>query len=393
MRATLRWLAVGGLVGGLGACALFPPVGELDARRVTVDWATQLYELEPFAYHPIEEGRPLFVRGAATPDAGLLVVPAKDRRVRGIDAATGRVIWETETRGPIGAQPVDLGPNGAADEMLVASLDGRVYRLSQRNGRELWVSDAPATAGITASPVVVGKVDDPKAKVFVTSLDNRLTALSLKDGKKLWQAERQQEQELTVTGQAGCAVARDLVITGFSDGVLVAFAQDDGVQVWSTDLSGGDKQFVDVDTTPQIVDVPDGQVVVAGAFSRGLFGLGLEDGVVRWKQQGPGFGTPAVLDGLVYAPRADGQLWAIEADGGRVRWISKFDTGWAGTPVASRKYLFTPVGEGLAVIDRGSGHELARWSDGRGVRATPELAYGSVYVIGNSGLVYGLGVF
>lgn len=389
----LRGLAVGGVVVGLGACALFPPVGELDARRVTVDWATPLYELEPFAYHPIEEGRPLYVRGAATPDAGLVVVPAKDRRVRGLDAATGRVIWETETRGPIGAQPVDLGPYGAADEMLVASLDGRVYRLSQRNGRELWVSDAPATAGITASPAVSGKADDPKAKVFVTSLDNKLTALSLKDGKKLWQTERPQDQELTVTGQAGCAVAKDLVITGFSDGVLVAFAQDDGVQVWSTDLAGGDKQFVDVDTTPQVVDVPDGHVVVAGSFSRGLFGVGLDDGVVLWKQQGQGFGTPTALDGIVYAPRSDGQLWAIEADGGRVRWVSKFDTGWAGTPVASRKYLFTPVGEGLAVIDRGSGHELARWSDGRGVRATPELAFGTVYVLGNSGLVYGLGVF
>ncbi len=377
----------------LGACTVFPPVGQHEQRRLSVEWATLLYELPPFAYHPAEEGQPLFVQSAATPDTGLLVVPSKDRYVRGLDAATGRIVWEAQTLGPNSARPIDLGPFGAADEFLLASLDGRLYRMSQRNGREVWVSEYPGKAGITASPAVVGKVDDDKARVFVTSLDNRITALSLKTGKRLWDADRPQEQELTVTGQAGAAVAKDMVITGFSDGVLVAFAQTDGVTVWSTDLSNGEKQFVDIDTTPQVVPVTDGSVVVAASFSRGLFGVGLDDGVVLWKVAGEGFTTPAVLDGVIYASRSDGYLWAVEADGGRVRWSARFDTGWAGTPVASRKYVLVPIGEALAVVDRGSGREIMRWSDGRGVRATPELAYGSLFVLGNSGQVYGLGVY
>lgn len=377
----------------LTACAIFPAIGQDDSRRLTMEWATRLYELEAFAYHPVEEGQPLYLKSDSTPAAGLVVVPSKDRRVRGLDAASGRVVWETETSGPNGARPVDLAPHGAADQFLLASLDGHVYRLNQRNGRELWVSEHPGTAGITAAPAVSGKVGEAKARVFVTSLDNRLTALSLDTGVRVWEAERPQEQELTLAGQAGAAVGKDLVVTGFSDGQLVAFAQDDGVTVWSADLSGGDKQFVDVDTTPQIVQVSEGHVVVAGSFARGIYGLGLDDGVVLWSHKGEGFATPAVLDGVVYAPRTDGQLWAIEADGGRVRWVSKFDTGWAGSPVASRKYVLVPIGDALSVVDRGSGREVVRWNDGRGVRATPELAFGSVYLIGNSGLVYGLGLY
>ncbi len=390
----MKWVAAIALsVLGAASCAIFPAVGKLDERRLAIEWATSLYSLEPFAYHPTEEGRPLYVRSKDTPEAGLVVVPSKDRRVRGLDAASGRVVWEVETRGPNGARPVDLGPHGAAGEVMVASLDGRVYRLNQRNGREVWASQHPGTAGITASPTIAGRSGDPAARVFVTSLDDRLTALSFATGAKLWQVDRPQEQELTVTGQAGAAVAKDMVITGFSGGDLIAFAQEDGVTVWTADLAGTDKQFVDVDTTPQVVEVSEGHVVIAGSFSRGLFGVGLDDGVILWKQAGTGFQTPAVLDGIAYAPRTDGQLWAVEAESGRVRWVTKFDTGWAGTPVASRKYVLVPIGEALSLVDRGSGHEVVRWSDGRGVRATPELAYGSVYVIGNSGVAYGLGVF
>ena len=62
-------------------------------------------------------------------------------------------------------------------------------------------------------------------------------------------------------------------------------------------------------------------------------------------------------------------------------------------PLVYLNGALTPIGEALSFVDRGSGREVMRWSDGRGVRATPELAFGSLYVLGNSGQVYGLGVY
>ncbi len=376
----------------LTACSLFPPIEREEPRRLSLEWATKLYELETFAYHPVDETQPLFVHSDNTPESGLVIVPSKDRKVRGLDAATGRVIWEVPTLGPNGSRPLDLGPYGVPGEVLVASMDGRVHRLSQRNGRTTWVSTNPATAAITSTPSV-GLLGEGKGHVYVTSLDNRITALSLENGSKLWDYERVFDAELTVTGQAGATAAKDVVITGFSDGTLVAFAQVDGAIVWSTDLKGDKKQFVDVDTTPRVVKVEGGHVVVAGSFSRGLFGVGLDDGIVQWTQTGEAFMTPAVLDGVVYAPQSDGHLWAIDAADGKVLWASQFDTGWVGTPVVSRKYVIAPIGEGLTLLDRVSGRQLLRWDDGRGVRGTPDVAHGAIYLVGNSGQAYSLGLY
>lgn len=375
----------------LSACTIFPPVERPEPRRLALEWATRLYHLEPLAYHPVDTTEPLFVQSENTPDAGLVVIPGKDRKVRGLDAATGRLIWEADTLGPNGSRPLDLAPHGAPGELLVASMDGRVHRLSQRNGRRVWVSQAPATAAITATPAVAGKGEG--AKVFVTSLDNRLTALSLGTGEKLWDYERTHDVELTITGQAGAVVAKDMVLTGFSDGTLAALSQEDGAVVWTTDLKGDLKQFVDIDTTPLVVPVPDGHVVVAGCFARGLFGLGLDDGVVLWSKLGEGFSHSVSLDGIVYASRTDGYLFAIDAANGKTLWGSQFDTGWAGVPAVSRKYVILAIGEGLTLLDRSSGRQLLRWDDGRGVRGAPEVAHGSVYIVGNSGQAYALGLY
>lgn len=391
MKSKVRACVVALSLAASSACAIFPPVERPEPRRLSLDWATRLYDLEPLAYHPVDTTEPLFVVSKDTPETGLLVVPGKDRKVRGLDAATGRQIWEVETLGPNGSRPLDLAPFGAPGELLLASMDGRVHRLSQRNGKRIWTSAAPATAAITSTPAVVGSGDG--AKVFVTSLDNRLTALSLGTGAKLWDYERIHDAELTITGQAGAAVAKDMVLTGFSDGTLVALAQADGAVMWTTDLKGQEKQFVDVDTTPLVVEVEDGHVVVAGSFARGLFGVGLDDGVVLWTKAGEGFAHTTSLDGVVYASRTDGHLFAVEAATGKTLWGSRFDTGWAGVPAVSRKYVVVPVGLGLTLVDRSSGRQLLRWDDGRGVRGAPEIAHGSIYLVGNSGQAYGLGLY
>lgn len=385
-------LALGLSCLALSGCALFPPVERPEPRRLSLDWATTLYELEPLAYHPVDHSEPLFVVSPETPETGLVVIPGKDRKVRGLDAATGRIIWETTTNGPNASRPLDLAPFGAPGELLVASLDGRVTRLSQRNGKKTWVSQAPATSAITATPAVGGMVNGAPL-VFVTSLDNRITALSLATGEKVWDYERAHDAELTISGQAGATVAKDMVLTGFSDGTLVALSQSDGAVTWSTELEGDLKQFVDVDSTPLVVEIEGGHVVVASSFARGLFGVGLDDGVVLWMKAGEGFATASTLDGVVYAPRTDGYVFAIEAATGKTLWGSHFDTGWAGKAVPSRKYVLLPIGEGLTILDRASGRQLLRWDDGRGVSGTPELAHGAVYLVGHSGQAYGLGLY
>jgi len=372
----------------LAGCGIFPAIDELETRRLDVEWATTLYELEPFAYHAVDEGQPLYLRSMATPAAGLVIVPSKDRAVRGLDAADGRVVWELRTGGPNAARPVFVGP----EDVLVASMDGHVYRVNPRNGRVVWASAEPGTS-VTSSPVVAGQVDEPDATVFVTSIDGRLVALDLATGKQRWEQSRPAETELTMTGQAGAALYQSSVITGFADGTLAAFAQEDGVTLWSTSLAADKKEFVDVDTTPLVVETPGPTMLVASSYKRGLFGVVPEHGDVQWSIKGDGFLTGAADGRMVYVPQANGRVWAVEADTGRVLWIADLGTHWAGTPLAIRRYLLVPAGDGLSLLDIGSGRELTRFGDGRAMKATPELADGTAWVVGSSGKVYALGVY
>ncbi len=366
-------------VMAVGACSVFVPLDDPPPNRIGLDWASSVYELEGFAYKPSELGQPLYVSpNPSTPPAGLVVVPSDDRKIRGLDAANGHVLWELETRGPNVARPVAVG-----EDLIIGSSDGHVYRIHQRNGKPIWVSEHPGKGGVLSTPTVHG------GRIFVTSIDNRITALDFETGALVWDKRRPHASDFTVTGQAGATIVGNTVVTGFSDGQLVAYAVSDGATEWSVDLSGGKAEFVDVDTTPVLVD----DVLVAGSYRRGLYGLDPKTGDIKWLMKGEAFGTPAMIEDLIYVPQATGRILAIQPRDGSIRWIARFASEWATTPAVTRKYVLAPVGDSLAVIERGSGRTLTRFDDLRGVKGTPDAAFGTAYLIANSGTVYALGVY
>ena len=88
----------------------------------------RLYEMAELEYKPMERGAGALLRGAAPSGLDLLVLPGRDRKVRALDTLTGEVVWSVETLGINVAAPVRIG-----DDVIVASLDGTVRRLSARN--------------------------------------------------------------------------------------------------------------------------------------------------------------------------------------------------------------------------------------------------------------------
>ena len=282
-----RWaLTLTVLLSGFG-CKAIGPLNEVPVRA---DWVQKLYALETFAFNPIEKGEAIWVRSKATPDHGMVVVPSKDRQVRGLDATTGRVIWNFQTKGPNVAQPTIIG-----EDLLVGSVDGYVYRIHQRNGRKLWASAFPGKTGVTSRMVTDGK------QLYATSIGDRLAAFDLKTGDLKWNRQRTASGEFTITGQAGALVDGNRVITGFSDGRLMAFSSTDGATLWSADLSGSKDNFVDVDTTPVKVD----KLIVAASYANGLYGVSSEDGSVKWHLKNEGFRTFAKAGHILYVPTGD----------------------------------------------------------------------------------------
>ena len=361
---------------------------------LVLDWAQPLYDLEPFPYHPREFGGAAYVKGPMTPPEGLVVVPSKDRFVRGFVARTGAVLWEMETRGPNVATPVVID-----DDLLVASLDGHVYRVHQRNGRIVWDSGLLGKGALHREPVI------SEGRLFVTGDDDRLTALSVVDGKRIWERERPKLGAPVVvgriTGHAGAAVAGSRVFTGFSDGRLLAFDVTDGTTLWTRDLSGGATAFADLDSTPIVIE---GGLVVAAGYSSGLHGVDAATGMVAWRLDGPGFGDGVHHEGTVYVARANGRrdgqtgrsegaLLAVDASTGDVQWTLTVGEDSPQRPAISAKYVLVPVGSALLLVDRGSGRVVHRYDDRYGFSATPSVAWGTVYAQANSGIMYAFGLY
>ena len=359
------------------ACGVLAPMGAPPTGDVTLQWARRLYPLGTLVQNPQEQGLPMLLPGGAGRGADRIIVPTRDRRIRAVDASYGAILWETTTGGPNVAQPVAVG-----DALLVGSVDGRVYRLRQDNGRALWTSEPVGRGGIITTPTVDG------GQVFVTSTDNRLTALELETGKVLWDRRRSHPAGLTITGQAGAAVVGDRVVTGFSDGHVFAFSREDGATHWSVDLSRGETEFVDCDLTPVVV----GETLVVGCYRSGLVGLSLAEGEVLWRLEGEGFGNPALAGGTLYVPQATGSVLAVDAVTGKVLWQTRLRIGVPSTPAVGAHRLLVPTEEALLVLDRGSGRVRTSYSDGFGFSATPVLVRGTAYAVANSGHLYALAI-
>ena len=86
-------------------------------------------------------------------------------------------------------------------------------------------------------------------------------------------------------------------------------------------------------------------------------------------------------------------MMAIKPSNGRVLWSLGLGETTPRLPGISSKYLIVPMNKALLVVDRATGRAVRKYDDHYGFSATPEVAWGSVYALANSGIVYAFGLF
>jgi outer membrane protein assembly factor BamB len=184
-------------------------------------------------------------------------------------------------------------------------------------------------AAVVSSPAVANGV------VYVGSDDKNLYAIDARRGEKKW---------AFATGglvRSSPAVAAGTVFFGSYDGVFYALDAADGKVRWKIELPG-ERKFEAKGlhgVKPRAQTVPDfwdfflsspavvGGSVFFGSGDGNVYAVDAETGQVRWK-----FATgnvvhssPAVVDGTVFVGSWDTFLYAIDAQSGREKW--RFKTG------------------------------------------------------------------
>ncbi len=146
---------------------------------------------------------------------------------------------------------------------------------------------------------------------------------------------------------------------------LVTATGSDGRAIWTRDLtpSGSDAG----DASGGGISVAGGQVYVTTGYGE-ISALDAATGAVRWVQDldAPANAGPTVRDDLVYVVARDSTAWALDIGNGRIRWQqagvpSSANFGGGASPATGGEFVVFPFpsGEVLATYPLGG---ITRWS-------------------------------
>jgi outer membrane protein assembly factor BamB len=240
-------------------------------------------------------------------DNGLIFAASHKGEVLAASLDTGRHVWVKKLKMPISA-----GPAAAAGMVVLGTSKGVVVALDGATGRELWRSHV--NSELLSAPAIGEKV------VVMRSVDGRLHGFDARSGKALWSVE-QQVPRLSLRGTATPIIAKEVAISGFDNGKVMAVSLNTGDTVWDTALASPHgrtelDRLVDIDSAVRTV----GDNVFATGFQGRTAMLALDSGQIWWAHDMSSYrGLVADADNL-YVTQSDGIVVALRQRDGSELW-------------------------------------------------------------------------
>lgn len=359
-----------------------PPTGDVGAAwlRTPIE-GTRTFQTTP----PITDERHVFVGSGAGKNAD------EDRHggfIAAFDGDTGDRTWRT----PVTTGTIQGVTYTNEMVLVVSTIHGdpakpTLTALAASDGQTQWEVELPANQH--GSPIVTD------GRVYVTSHEGGLTAVSL-DGTHLWDRAVAEGDEHAST--VPCATGSTMFV-GTDRGTVVAFAADDGHELWRTDVvDGGHRPRIQ--TMPTVI----GETLFVSGTDYRLYAVATADGTPRWdtrlldQSYGNSIPSVAVIDDSVYINTIHGGLIALRRADGSERWRTGAHGGNL-PPAAAGELILAPKGETVAAYTAGG--ERA-WTfempafEAPGMAAyimNPRisLAHNRVYISLNDGRVFSLG--
>lgn len=307
---------------------------------------------------------------AAPVVAGGVVVYGGSANVLAFDAETGEAQWQF----PVGG--LSSSPAITDGLVIIGNETGDLVALDLETGTEQWRFADPQGAQMGSSPVVVDGMVYLGALMQDASLPGSgVNAVNAATGALVWSA--------ATTGQVlgSPAVSGGLVVVGDLAGNMYAFDAASGALVWETFLVANGR----LQSSPAIVN----DTVYIGCCANQLqigylMTFDLNTGVEGWAYQTNAdvVGSPAVDADTVYVGSADGNFYALAADGSSIRWV--FETGGgiaSSAALVDGAVVFTSGNGQLYALDSESGAEVWAYDVGAPTGASPVVSNGMIYLV------------
>ncbi len=300
----------------------------------------------------------------------------------------GSPVYMYQAAGAVGCQAY---LDSDQDELYFASDDGVVHALVASTGELRWRAEIDGAVG--RRPVATADT------LYVVTDGDVVVAYARDSGEALWRYRRDAPEGFYIAEHAGLVLDGRSLVTGFTDGAVIALDPRDGHVQWTREtvedlpatVSTDAMRFTDVDTTPVIVD----GVVYVASFAGGLYALDFGSGSVRWlRHELTGIvGLAVAPGGMLIGSSGDEGVVGIDRATGDTLWRTRIRRGAPTAPVVSGDLAI--VGEtegGLIALLVSNGVEVGRLENGHGFAAPVEIAAGLGAVVSNAGGLFVFGV-
>jgi outer membrane protein assembly factor BamB len=282
-------------------------------------------------------------------DNGLVFAASHKGEVVAVALDTGRNVWVKKLKVPISA-----GPAAGSGIVVAGSSKGAVIALDGATGRQLWRSQV--NSELLSSPAISENV------VVLRSVDGRLHGLETHTGKELWSVE-QQVPRLSLRGTATPIVAKEVAISGFDNGKVMAVSLTTGDTVWDTALASPHgrtelDRLVDIDSAVRVV----GENVFATGFQGRTAMLALDSGQLWWSHDMSSYRGLAVDADNLYVTQSDGTVVAMRQRDGAELWRNeKIKRRGLSAPIVTSTAIAVADFQGyIHWLDKSTGELVAR---------------------------------
>ena len=282
-------------------------------------------------------------------DNGIVYAASDKGEVLAVAVDTGKQVWMKKLKLPLSA-----GPAAAFGMVVVGSGKGTLVALDGATGTERW--RAKVNSELLSAPAIGEKA------VVIRSVDGRLQAFDAVTGKNMWQVE-QQVPRLSLRGTGTPVIAKDLAISGFDNGKVMAVNLATGDTAWDTALATPHgrtelDRLVDIDSAVRVV----GDNVFAAGFQGRTAMLALDSGQIWWAHDMSSYRGLVVDDENLFVTESDGVVIAMRQRDGSELWRNdRLKRRGLSTPVETTTAVVVADYQGyLHWLDKATGALVAR---------------------------------
>ena len=319
---------------------------------------------------------------------GLVIAMDAKAAVSAHDIADGTRRWRVALA-PREERDGSWGGGAAYDNGVVYVATGfaQVIALDLQTGEERWRQSV--SGPMRAAPTVV---DD---RVFVVTHDNQLHALDGAGGELLW-THTGIVESAGLLGGASPAALDDIVVAPYSSGEVFALRVENGRPVWSDNLAAIRR----VDAVSALADIRGRPVIDSGrvyavSHSGRMVAIDLRTGRRVWEADVGSVQQPWVAGDFVFVLTTEGEVVAMTAVDGRIRWVTQIGIfedpedrdgriTWAG-PVLAGDRLIVNGSHGQALSLSPYTGEILGWREiSGGASVSPAIADGTLLILSDS---------